>query len=498
VSARPLDEYQKKRDFDRTPEPAGESGPAPDAGRFVVQEHHARSLHWDLRLEHEGVLLSWAVPKGIPMRNKPDHLAVHTEDHPLDYLSFEGEIPSGEYGAGSMTIWDRGTYEAEKLRDDEVIVTFSGERLRGKYALFQTRGNQWMIHRMSPPEDPEGESIPDGLQPMMAVSGELPRDDDKYAYEMKWDGVRALVAVEGGRVHLTSRAGNDMTSRYPELRALGEAMGTTEAVLDGEIVALDDAGRPSFEVLQQRMNVGSDSAVRRLVTQVPVVIMLFDVLWLEGHPTMELPYTDRRALLERLALSGPRWQTPATTIGGGERVRAAAEELGLEGVVAKRLDSTYQPGRRSSAWIKVKVKRGQELVVGGWLPGNGRLEGRLGSLLVGYRDDGGFADRRRRSPSRRGRPEKNDEPGGTFRYAGRVGSGIDERARVLLEEKLAPLARDESPFEGAPRIKDAHFVKPRLVVAVEFYEWTSVGVLRAPRYKGLRDDIDPDTVVREP
>jgi bifunctional non-homologous end joining protein LigD len=310
---------------------------------------------------------------------------------------------------------------------------------------------------------------------MMAVSGKLPRDDDRYAYEMKWDGVRALVAVEGGRVRLTSRAGNDMTNRYPELRALGEAMGTTEAVLDGEIVALDDAGRPSFEVLQQRMNVGSESAVRRLVAQVPVVIMLFDVLWLEGHPTMELPYTDRRALLERLALSGPRWQTPATTIGGGAHVRAAADDLGLEGVVAKRLDSSYQPGRRSPAWIKVKVKRGQELGVGGWLPGNGRLEGRLGSLLVGYHDDGG-----------------------TFRYAGRVGSGIDERARAVLEQKLAPLARDKSPFADAPRINEAHFVEPRLVVAVEFYEWTSVGVLRAPRYKGLRDDVDPDTIIREP
>jgi bifunctional non-homologous end joining protein LigD len=477
VSSRPLDEYQKKRDFGRTPEPAGETGRDGDRGRFVVQEHHARSLHWDLRLEHDGVLLSWAVPKGIPMRNKPDHLAVHTEDHPLEYLTFEGEIPTGEYGAGTMKIWDHGTYEAEKLNDDEVIATFDGERVRGKYALFQTRDNQWMIHRMSPPEDPDAEPIPDDLRPMMAVSAkELPTDDSKYAYEMKWDGVRALVTVEGGRVRLTSRVGNDTTNKYPEIRALGEAMGTTEAVLDGEIVALDDGGRPSFEVLQQRMNVASESAVRRLMARIPVVLMIFDVLWLEGHPTIELPYTDRRALLDRLALSGAHWQTPATTIGGGARVRKAAEDLGLEGVVAKRLDSTYQPGKRSPAWVKVKVHRGQEFVVGGWLPGNGRLEGRLGSLIVGYHDDDG-----------------------SLRYAGRVGSGIDERARSLLEQKLAPLARDDNPFgDDAPRIKDLHFVDPKVVVAVEFYEWTSVGVLRAPRYKGLRDDVDPEAVVREP
>jgi bifunctional non-homologous end joining protein LigD len=477
VATEPLEEYNKKRDFTRTPEPAG-APPAPDAEgrRFVVQEHHARSLHWDLRLEHDGVLLSWAVPRGIPMRNKPDHLAVRTEDHPLEYLTFHGEIPEGEYGAGTMTIWDTGTYEAEKLRDDEVIVVLHGERVAGKYALFQTRDNQWMIHRMSPPADPERAPIPDDLRPMMAVTGELPRDDDRYAYEMKWDGVRALIAVEGGRVRATSRQGNDMTARYPELRGLGEALGTTEVVLDGEIVALDDSGRPSFEVLQQRMNVASESAVRRMQKQVPVVVMLFDVLWLEGHSAMELPYTERRALLERLGLSGPHWQTPATTVGGGAKVRAAAEQLGLEGVVAKRLDSTYQPGKRSPAWIKVKVKQGQELVVGGWLPGNGRLEHRLGSLLVGY----------------------HDEPGGALRYAGRVGSGIDERARAVLEAKVAMLARDASPFTDAPRLKQARFVEPELVVAVEFYEWTSVGVLRAPRYKGLRDDVDPATVIREP
>ena len=227
-----------------------------------------------------------------------------------------------------------------------------------------------------------------------------------WSYEMKWDGMRAILVVEGGRITLTSRQGNDATSRFPELRALGETLGQIEAVLDGEIVALDEHGVPSFEQLQPRMHVGSATTARKLANERPVVCMLFDVLWLEGHSTIDLPYRERRGLLEQLQLNGPTWQTPPASFGNGDAVLATAEELGLEGVVAKRLDSTYQPGKRSDAWRKIKPTAGQELVVGGWLAGNGRLEGRLGSLLVGY----------------------HDEPGGALRFAGRVGSGLDERA----------------------------------------------------------------------
>ena len=363
----PLQEYRKKRDFANTPEPA----PAPPRSRrarkprFVVQEHHARRLHWDLRLEHDGVLWSWAVPKGVPMLNKPNHLAVRTEDHPLEYLTFHGEIPQGQYGAGSMTIWDSGTYEAEKMRDNEVIVTLHGERVDGKYALFQTKGDQWMMHRMSPPADPSREPVPHDLKPMLATASDaLPLDQANWAFEMKWDGMRVIIVIEAGQITLTSRLGNDATSRFPELRALGDALAQTDMVLDGEIVALDDNGRPSFEQLQPRMQAGSASVSRRLAADRPTVCMIFDLLWLDGHSTCELPYRDRRALLEKLALSGPTWQTPPTTIGDGDAVYAAAQELEMEGVVAKRLDSTYQPGRRSDAWRKVKTVKGQELVVG--------------------------------------------------------------------------------------------------------------------------------------
>ena len=357
----------------------------------MVQEHHARALHWDLRLEHDGVLWSWAVPKGIPMRNRPNHLAVRTEDHPLEYLDFEADIPAGQYGAGTMRIWDAGTYEPEKLRDDEVIVTFHGGRVHGKYALFRTGGTQWMLHRMSPPDDPTRTAVPTDLRPMSAVAADPPAGDRGWVYEMKWDGMRALLAVEGGRVRMTSRTGTDITDRFPELRGLGAAMGTTEAVLDGEIVALDASGRPSFERLQPRIHVGSPAKARQLAATDPVAVMLFDVLWLEGHSTVALPYRDRRALLERLALAGPHWQTPPAREGDCAAMLRAAEELGLEGVVAERADSPYQPGKRSDAWRKVKVTASQELVVGGWLPGKGRLAGRLGSLLVGYHEAPGGA-----------------------------------------------------------------------------------------------------------
>ena len=482
MARRALDEYAAKRDFGATPEPSGRSTRRAGAGgppRFVVQEHHARRLHWDLRLERAGTLASWAVPKGIPMLPKPNHLAIRTEDHPLEYLDFHGEIPTGQYGAGTMTVWDSGTYELEKWNDREVVLTFHGDRVRGTYVLFKTdkepAGNQWMIHRMDPPDDPTREPVPADLRPMLATpTRTLPRDDDRWAFEMKWDGLRALLTVEGGRVRATSRQGNDATGRFPELQALGRALGSTEAVLDGEIVTLGDDGRPSFERLQPRMQAGSERAVRTLRESHPAVIMLFDVLWLDGHATTGLPYTDRRRLLERLALSGPAWQTPPATIGGGAAAEAAARALGFEGIVMKRLDSPYLPGRRTDAWRKLKLTAGQELVVGGWLPGKAGLTGRLGSLLVGYYDDES-----------------------TLHYAGRVGSGISDSARDDLEARLARIARKSSPFADAPALPDPHWVTPKLVVEVEFHEWTNAGVLRAPRYKGLRTDKAAREVRRE-
>jgi bifunctional non-homologous end joining protein LigD len=482
---RALGDYNAKRDFAETPEPAGRSkGPQSSASgepkppkrsggtargsRFVVQEHHARSLHWDLRLERDGVLVSWAVPKGIPDDPKRNRLAVHVEDHPLSYIDFAGEIPAGSYGGGSVQIWDAGTYDCHKFRDDEVIVTFHGERVQGKYALFQTKGKNWMIHRMDLPLEDERERMPEQLQPMLARAGRLPVDDANWAFEIKWDGVRAITYWQPGELRIESRNLNDVSARYPELRALGPQLGSHETVLDGEIVAFDGEGRPSFERLQRRMHVASPSAIRRLAEEEPVSYVIFDLLHLDGRSTVELPYRERRALLEGLELKGPAWQTPAYHLGEGHQLLAAAAEQRLEGVVAKRLGSPYRPGRRTDEWLKIKNVNRQELVIGGWLPGKGARAGRLGALLVGYYDQEG--------------PEQ------VLRYAGRVGTGFDERELERLGEELASRSRDSSPFSGTQPPRGARFVEPELVAEVEFREWTRERILRHSVYKGLRED----------
>jgi bifunctional non-homologous end joining protein LigD len=485
--ARKLSEYEKKRSFDRTPEPSGDGKPsrarkprrkkAAKGNRFVIQEHHARRLHWDFRLERDGALVSWALPRGIPHDPANNHLAVHVEDHPLDYIDFEGEIPKGEYGAGRVTIWDRGTYEAEKFEPSKVVVRLEGERVSGRYALFQTKGDNWMIHRMDPPADPEREPMPEGIEPMKATLSTLPANDEEYGYEVKWDGVRAIAYCETGRVRLESRNLRDVTAQYPEIGRLARELGGREAVLDGEIVTFDAEGRPSFQRLQRRMHVGSEAEVRRRARESPVTYIAFDLLFLEGRNLMGLAYEERREMLEGLELEGPAWQTPAYHRGDGAKLLAASRDQGLEGIVAKRLGSRYQPGRRSRDWLKVKNVRSQEVVIGGWLPGKGRREGEIGALLVGYYERDGDDVR--------------------LRYAGKVGTGFAAADLRLLAERLEPLARKTSPFEGRQPPKGANFVEPELVAEVEFTEWTAAGTLRHPSYKGLRDDKPAEDVVRE-
>jgi bifunctional non-homologous end joining protein LigD len=357
--ARKLKEYRAKRDFDRTTEPQGKDGKGADqvaSGRFVVHQHDATNLHWDLRLEHEGVLLSWALPRGVPQLpdRAANRLAVHTEDHPLEYIEFHGEIPKGEYGAGEMTIWDSGTYEAEKLRKDEVIATFDGERMRGKYVLFQTRGKNWMIHRMDPPLDPERVLMPDDLRPMLPTRGKLPSKEREFGFEIAWGGLRTLLWSEPGHVRKAEARGvDDVVMRFPELRRLARKLGPTEAVLDGELVVLDDEGRPNPDGLRERKRAGSDSVARRLARQRPATLMIFDLLFLDGHLLLDLPYEERRNQLEELDLAGERWQTPSYHRGEGGKLLEAAKARRLPGLIAKRLDSPYEPGRRSKAWIKV-------------------------------------------------------------------------------------------------------------------------------------------------
>jgi len=470
----PLHDYRRKRNTGRTPEPMPADTPGPGeavpAGIFVVQEHHARRLHWDFRLERDGVLVSWALPKGVPDDPGANHLAVHTEDHPLAYATFSGEIPRGEYGAGTVTIWDHGTYETVKWDDREVKVILHGARLTGGYVLFRTGDDSWMIHR-------ERQPLPDRIVPMLARPGELPADDGGWAYEMKWDGLRALAYIGAGRVRLQSRTGQDITGGYPELAGLGAAVGRRQAVLDGEIVVMGGDNWPDFERLQQRMN-ARPAAVARLAENLPVTYLAFDLLYLDGRPLLNEPYRVRRGLLEELGLQGARWQTPPSFTGeAGADVQAVSRQHGLEGIVAKRLTSRYEPGKRTGSWRKIKNLRRQEVVVGGWKPGEGQRAGRFGSLLIGVHGPNGLE------------------------YAGHVGTGFSQQALDMLWERLTPLRRATSPFaaEVPPEhARRAVWVEPVLVIEVSFTGWTQAGRMRAPSYQGLRTDKDPSEVTREP
>ncbi|MGK2966886.1 MAG: non-homologous end-joining DNA ligase [Tepidiformaceae bacterium] len=475
---RGLDTYRKMRDFERTPEPSGDPAPpAGDAPRFVIQEHHATALHWDFRLEHEGVLASWALPKGLPLDPRQNHLAVQTEDHPLEYASFEGDIPKGEYGGGRVILWDTGTYELHKFRDEEVMITLHGTRASGKYVLFRTGGKNWMIHRMDPAPDPTREPLPARVQPMLAkMSKKVPQDDANWAYEVKWDGIRAIYYASAGRARIESRNLLDLTPQYPELRGLADSLASNEFVLDGEIVAFDSSGKPSFGRLQERMGLKSDSVIRRRMGTHPVVYIAFDLLFFDGHSTMTLPYTERRRLLESLALSGPAWQTPAYHAGDGGVLLEASRAQQLEGIMAKRLDSAYEPGKRSSSWLKIKNKLSQEFVVVGWLPGEGARAASFGALLIATYDP--------TDPAR-------------LLYAGRVGSGFTDETLASLLRQLEALRTGESPVAEPPSERNAVWVSPSLVVTVEFTEWTADGVLRHPVFKGQRPDVAPAQVTRE-
>jgi bifunctional non-homologous end joining protein LigD len=318
----------------------------------------------------------------------------------------------------------------------------------------------------------EREPMPRNLRPMLARLAKMPADEERYGFEIKWDGVRALAYIDRS-VTLQSRTGRDITAQFPEAAGVSRALGRRKMILDGEIVAFDEAGRPSFQQLQGRIHLASAELVRQRMTTTPVTLMLFDVLHLSGRNTRVLPYEERRALLEGLELDGPSWQTPGYHVGEGSKLLAASREQGLEGVIAKRLGSAYEPGRRGGAWLKIKNVRSQEVVIGGWLPGKGRRSGTIGALLAGYYEDG------------------------DLRYAGKIGTGFSEEDLKRLAEKLRPLRRDSSPFVGRQPERGSVFVEPKLVAEVEFGEWTRTGTMRHPSFKGLRTDKPARDVVRE-
>ncbi len=456
-----LDAYRGKRDFGATTEPRGEARPGGSGPpRFVIQEHHATRLHWDLRLEHDGVLVSWALPRGLPWSPGDNRVAAHTEDHPLDYLTFAGEIPAGEYGAGTMTVWDTGTFEVLLWTEKKVEVRLDGERIQGAYALFpiNVEDRTWMIHRVDRPQDPVRRELPPSIPPMLATAGSLPEGSD-WQYEVKWDGVRALAYSAPGRLRLAGRSGADITPQYPELGRGARALSMHDAILDGEIVALNSSGRPSFAELQSRIHLTREAAVRRQAAENPVTYMIFDLLWLDGHDLTALGVDERRAALEALNLDGDRWRVPPILPGTAKEVLRITAEHGLEGVVAKRRDAPYEPGRRSRAWVKARHRETLEVVVGGWIAGEGRRVDHPGSLLIGVPDAVGTG----------------------WQYIGRVGTALPSTQTAALAKRLSLLASDDDPFTSGPaRPREAHFCRPRVRCEVAYAERTAAGALRHP------------------
>lgn len=497
--------YRSMRDQSKTPEPVPAEAPPTSAGNsFVIQEHHARKLHFDFRLEHDGVLVSWAIPKGVPTDPGQNHLAVQTEDHPLAYGSFEGTIPAGQYGAGDVTIWDKGTYDLEKWRDGkEVIATLHGEKHGShRYALIHTGGggrdggeNNWLIHLMKsveeqPPRTAKADSrrkVIGGSRspksgadrrfaPMLAspgTPGELGGPAD-WAFEMKWDGVRTIAEVRGDSVTLTSRNGVDVTATYPELQAL-PGMLRGNAVLDGEIIALNKAGRPDFGVLQKRMKLAKPKDVEPAMASTPVQFMVFDLLELDGEPLLESTYDERRDRLEAALRPSGAIQLPPAFDGDARAALSTSRSLGLEGIIAKRRSSRYLPGKRVKAWLKIKHNLSQEVVIGGWRPGSGARSHHVGSLLMGIPTPDGL------------------------HYVGRVGSGFTDRQLDELGSRLRRMERKTSPFSDVPAAdaSDAHWVTPSLVGEVSFSDWTPTGKLRHPSWRGWRPDKKPEDVHRE-
>jgi bifunctional non-homologous end joining protein LigD len=355
-----LARYRSMRDFGATPEPAGQGSHTPSAHRFVIQQHDATRLHWDLRLEHEGVLASWALPRGVPWTPEVNRLAVHTEDHPLEYLDFEGDIPDGSYGAGHMFVWDRGTYTIDKWEDRKHVVVLHGAKVEGKYALFATRGRDWMIHRMDPPADATRKAVPTGLRPMHATVTEdadpATRGGETWVVELLWRGERVLVTTEPGDVRVHTADGRELTAALPDVRRLGRATGSLEAVFDGVLAEVDSDGRPTGarDGLAERLVEASPSTWRRLAQKHPVAFLAFDLLWLEGHAITDLPWRERRRLLDEIALAGPAWQTPAVHHGDPAPIIGAAPANGLPGVVLKKTESRYQPGAETQDWLEVR------------------------------------------------------------------------------------------------------------------------------------------------
>jgi bifunctional non-homologous end joining protein LigD len=526
----PLEEYRRKRDFGATPEPAP-SDVVERSGRFTVQRHRATALHYDFRLEIDGVLLSWAVPKGPTLDPKERRLAMRTEDHPIEYLPFEGVIPEKQYGAGDVIVWDWGVFEPEAetpnpaaaIRTGELKFVLHGERLHGRYTIVRTDNNdgreRWLLLKKrdeaavdgwnaedhpasvktgrtndevadgveprftADPPRPPGEvdltaamtePMPDFIPPMKATLASAPFSDPDWLFEVKWDGYRVEAVLRDGRVRLYTRRRQDAANYFPDLADASGWIDATQAIVDGEVVALDEHGRPQFSLLQDHTGIRTGRAPggKRRSESAQIVYQAFDLLHLDGQSLLAVPLEERKRLLRSRLRPHPLVRYAGHVDTDGLAFFEAARRQELEGIVAKLRRSPYEPDRRSRSWLKLKVRGEQEVVVVGWLPGQGTHKD-LGSLIVAVRS------------------------GERWVHAGQVGSGIDTRTRRELRQQLEESERPDSPLDPPPRLKDARWVEPRLVIRVEFAEWTADGLLRQAAYKGVEAGRDPRSVHRE-
>lgn len=517
-----LKEYARKRTFSKTPEPAAEQPAAAAGNFFCVQRHHATRLHYDFRLEIDGALVSWAVPKGPTLNPAEKRLAMHVEDHPLDYGNFEGNIPAGNYGAGSVMLWDRGSFELlgdlpakAQLERGDFKFQLYGQKLKGEFAIVRMKnrgkGNEWLLLKKKdafadPDWDAEQHSrsvltsrtqeeiargmaaaaaapgpkrkfpagavraaMPASVTPMKGtLATSLPRGAG-WLYEIKWDGVRAICFIENGAVRMTSRKGNSCERQYPELSVTPHFIDAQTAVLDAEICALDDRGRPRFSLIQPRIMVADPASIAAAARSKPVTLFVFDLLYLDGYDLRAVPLSGRRKLLEGIFKPGAVVRL-SQTFEEGEHLLEAAREQGLEGVLAKRADSRYE-ARRGDAWLKIKTVRQNECVICGYTKGERDY---FGALILGVYEKG-----------------KLD-------WAGNVGTGFDQATMAGIHDRLQPLITTRCPFAERPKVpKDVVWVRPELVCTVKYIEWTPEGRLRAPVFAGFRADVDPKECVRE-
>jgi bifunctional non-homologous end joining protein LigD len=499
-----LEEYRRKRVFSKTPEPPDK--PSREEGnRFFIQRHSARRLHYDLRLEMDGVLKSWALPNGPTLDPAIKRLAVHVEDHPLDYGSFEGTIPSGNYGAGSVTLWDRGTYEwlgpktpAQMWESGDLKLRFHGHKIVGEFALVRTnraKGKDWLLIKkkdfaVREGWDPEADTrsvlqgpgdisstegavkaeMPASLEPMLATLGTAVPYGSDWLYEVKWDGYRALCFIEGGKVRMLSRRGTKLDKQFAAVAsALAQSVKVATAIIDGEVVALDDTGNPSFQHLQNLTGFGTKPALKGM-SPPNLNFFAFDLLYLNGYDLRKAALIDRRQLLSSVLLPSDIVRYSDHFTGKGDELLKAVRAKGLEGIIAKQAQSRYE-SKRSNCWIKIKVTTQQDFVICGYILGEREP---FGALVLGY-----YKDKK-------------------LTYAGNVGSGFTQQSLKSVFEKIKPLITKKAVLSDVPReIGEVTWTKPELVCTVKFTSWTKDDRLRAPVFLGMRIEVAPEEVVRE-